>query len=286
MKKGMGGKVTYTPKQTPVAPVVPNAPAATPQPTPQPQQVNTQGGANLGAVLNNFLQMDDNTMASTLKSWATDSIDSNQQDTGVTRFFNAIGWAGRNPDVVPDEDALISYSIANKLKRQYMYHSDAPTTQTPDAGVFASQYMGQGRQFYSYGVYGDGTYWQVGNSANNFRSYGGSAMATQIKGIFNGNAKPINSRNLSQLESSFSRSHPAAYAQIRQYANASRSYGGSDSTAGIIAAIHGYNVIDAGNYQVVLDRSATTVVQTAHHGYFFMGSKSRGTKPQTWKYNT
>ena len=287
MKKGMGGKVTYTPKKSPVAPVVPNAPAATPQPTPQPQQVNTKGGANLGAVLNNFLQMDDNTMASTLKSWATDSIDSNQQDTGVTRFFNAIGWSARTPQVVADEDALQNYRIQNKLtSNQYIYHSDAPTSQTPDAGVFASQYMGAGRQFHSYGVLGDGTYWETGNPRGNFSGYGGSAMATQIKGLFNSNAKPISRTALHTLRRQFAANNPNAFKQIQQYAARSNSYGGSNSTDGIIAAIHGYNVITGGSYNVVLDRSATTVVQTAHHGYFFSGSRSRGTKPQNWKYLT
>ena len=140
--------------------------------------------------------------------FTTTRVDGDQQNSDTQRFFNAIGWADRKPQVLGEN----AYETARRAARgQSWYHTDDTVAGVPDASKFSKQYMGAGRQFLSGGIHGDGTYW-----ANNSRgswAYGGASRAAQFKGFFNSKASIVSEAALDQQIKSWSRSHPARTAK-------------------------------------------------------------------------
>ena len=205
--------------------------------------------------------MPDAQMARELDSiYSRTSYDRNQQNTDTQRFFNAIGWADRTPDIMDER----SYEAARRQQRaKSWYHADDPSPGVPDAATHSKQYQGAGKQYLSGGIHGDGTYWA--DSAGSSWGYASSPKGAQIKGFFNSRARVVEEHALRSQIQRWSRSHPQAYRRIMRSSNAYSN--GLDGHLSVFAAMFGYNVINykAAGYRTVLDRSATTVSRTIKH---------------------
>lgn len=205
-------------------------------------------------------RMSDRQLSSTLDDiFSNTPVDDNQQNTDTQRFFNAIGWSDRKPQVLGES----AYETARSAARaKSWYHTDdvSPRHGVSDASTYSKQYMGAGRQFLSGGIHGDGTYWADTSMDSWF--YGSHPRATQIKGFFNTKTRSISERSLDTQIAQWRHAHPRAYQKI---VNSQGGYGsGLDGTRSVFAAMFGYNVIEyaSSGYRTVLDRSATTVSST------------------------
>lgn len=194
--------------------------------------------------------------------------DPNQQpsDHGEQKFFNAIGWASRVPELVATEEEL--QDIAGK--EGIMYHTDSPFEGVEDAQVFADQYMGDGRQFMSHGIFGAGTYFT--NDKQEAYAYGDGEKAYQIAGVLNKKARIIDTNSLLDKMNDLRKKDRALYEAIE--AMHPRKLGSQEKEVrSIFAAYFGYNVIDSTpyaswqdmHYYTILDRSATTVSRRGYH---------------------
>lgn len=222
--------------------------------------------------LYNFFKQADNAAADAmLAQWRAEKLDTDnrQQDTDTQRFFNYIGWAAEEPEVLTEAQYQQAWQQAGKPAQ--MYHSDNPYNGV-GARQFAAQYMGQGqnfagdtyRHFLSGGVHGDGTYFA--DSARESAYYGTS----QFRGFFNSNAKVITQAALDSQYQSDVKKYPALKHVMDKL---STGYGNGYSGArSVYAAMLGYNIIDASyhsGYYTVLNRNATTVsskTKKATHG--------------------
>lgn len=231
------------------------APAATAAPAPTPAATQPQYN------IDDFSYMTETQISMALDQIFTQTtVDRDQQNSDTQRFFNAIGWADRKPQVL-DENA---YENARRSSgARSWYHTDDTAPGVSDASKFSKQYMGGGRQFLSGGIHGDGTYW-ARSSGGSWR-YGTSRKASQIKGFLNSKARVIKEADLDRKIDQWRSNNPAAYYRI---ANASGGYrNGIRGTKSILAAMFGYNVIDypSAGYRTILDRSVTTVSSTFRH---------------------
>lgn len=222
--------------------------------------------------LYNFFKQADNAAADAmLAQWRAEKLDTDnrQQNTDTQRFFNYIGWAAEEPEVLTEAQYQQAWQQAGKPAQ--MYHSDNPYNGV-GARQFAAQYMGQGqnfagdtyRHFLSGGVHGDGTYFA--DSARESAYYGTS----QFRGFFNSNAKVITQAALDSQYQSDVKKYPALKHVMDKL---STGYGNGYSGArSVYAAMLGYNIIDASyhsGYYTVLNRNATTVsskTKKATHG--------------------
>lgn len=209
-------------------------------------------------------------------------IDDNQNDNVVQKFLNALGWANNKPTLVADEDALIAAARTDRLAgTKNMYHTDAPTSVTPDAADYAAQYHGQGRHYASDGIAGAGTYWAT-DSLDSLGYGFGARSCYQIKGFLNKKAKVIdmNGATWKKIHADFLRKNPSTYNYLLNH------HGTRSNYKSIIAAMYGYNVIKNRDYYTILDRSATTVTKKGYHGASFGGhSGGRGSGRMPWKHN-
>lgn len=202
-----------------------------------------------------------------LQSVKSEVVDDRQQNDDISRFFNQIGWAERTPEVLDENTFQQVYQAAGKP--QMMYHSDDPIGTKGQPGYiggreFISQYMGNSkdaagntrRQYYSNGIYGNGTYYAT--TAGESAYYGKS----QFHGFLNSNAKTISISSLNAKINAYCNKYPA-FKSV--YDKITGGYSGSDTndsqaSVSVMAAMMGYNVIHNGHgYYAVLDRSVTTV---------------------------
>ena len=108
------------------------------------------------------------------------------------------------------------------------------------------------------GVYGDGHYFADSQRGSN--AYGntrGNAMATSfVRMKLNSNAKIISHTALDRM---YRNDNSASARRIKKMSGVAGYGGGSSNGISIYALRKGYNVIDAGSYKVVIDRSAMTL---------------------------
>lgn len=222
-------------------------------------------------VIGTLGQLSDEEMIVEINKAFNVEIDKNQNDTDTQRFFNAIGWTERKPEVLNEYDFETK---RKKLKASTIYHCDAPFTledsdEKIDAEKFVKQFFATdnapNRQYLSAGLYGDGTYFST-DSVAIWADYAENEMqATQFKAFLNSNAKIIEDQILNEIVLNYKHTHPESY-RLLEYCKQGTGKGKTDGMRSIIAAINGYNVIKSkrGNsfksevYYTVLDRSAIT----------------------------
>ncbi len=242
-------------------PVQPQQDTDNDQQTTQSPVDGTQRITDPQDLLEFFKNADNKAADAMLAQWRAEPLDTDnrQQDTDTQRFFNYIGWAAEEPEVLTEAQYQQAWQQAGQP--QQMYHADNPCGGV-GARQFAAQYMGNGqnfagdtyRHFLSGGIHGDGTYFA--DSAQESQFYGTS----QFRGFYNSNAKIITEAQLDSTYRQMSRQYPALEHVMDQM---STGYGNGYSGArSVFAAMLGYNVIDAtyhDGYYAVLNRKATTV---------------------------
>lgn len=207
--------------------------------------------------MNYFDNAGDSEAIAALAEWRQERMDADNRsnDTDVQRFLHNIGWSDNVPEVMDEQQYQAALRAAGNPDQ--LYHADKPAGGAT-AQQFAEQYFGQGRDangnlyrhYASNGYYGGGTYFA--DDATDSASYG----TNQFRGFLNNKAKVIDSWTLQNDYTTYAASHPAF---ARMMNRVKVGYGGDGEKLSIFAAMRGYNVIKAGSYYVVLDRSATTV---------------------------
>lgn len=221
------------------------------------------GSAGPAVNLSDFQAADLDRIKEIAKIVAGIKNDPNQQpDTnGVQQFFNAIGWTSNKPELVESAQDLANMKDA---KSEFLFHTDMPWGSVKDAKTFADQYMGDGRQFMSNGVYGGGTYFA--STEHDSWEYGAQERkAYQFMARLNSKAKVIDSDLLRKEISNLSMTKPKVWQAIKDM-NDNSAHRVHD-TQSLFAAYFGYNVIyaKADGYYTVLDRAATTVSREGVH---------------------
>ncbi|MBR3305768.1 MAG: hypothetical protein IKI75_00775 [Lachnospiraceae bacterium] len=207
----------------------------------------------------------------------TQQVDPDQSDTITSRFFNALGWAEHKP-VITDKDG-IDEAVSQSPVQKKMYHTINTPDGSDDAMDQAKQLMGEGRQYYSSGLFGKGTYiaspMQTGEeaqekAASHCWTYGTEAGSVQFTLTFNKDAKIADFRKLDELTKLFAKQFPNLIAYLKNNEEAGKrkftfGSGEAGSAQSIVAAFGGYNVIkamrgtDSQDYYVAFDRSAITI---------------------------
>ena len=222
-----------------------------------PQALAAQIAGDPGAIL----RMADDQAVSALdfirKNTDTSSRYGTQQDTDTQRFINFIGWGDTMPEVI-SESAFDRRVKAQKATTYYHADGDRGRRKGSD---FNDQLM-YGPNYLSGGIHGDGTY--VASDARDSAGYGTS----QVKMIFNKNAKIISENDLGVKTAKLYRTMPKTMKAIEKMSSgySSGAYGGNKyAVKTFVAAICGYNVIAASGthkyagYHAVMDKSVLTI---------------------------
>ncbi len=204
-------------------------------------------------------------------------IDDDQNDVFSTRFFNALGWTSRQPEVVEDYE-IDDVAMESPLKKKLFHCIDS--SGDPDKGATLGRQLlsDQGQRHYlSNGQSGKGTYLGMrgdipGSSDERVRdhlwsSYGREVGAVQFSMCFNKNAKIIERQRLVNMVNKQFRGN---FSQLYGLLSSSES-GPMFQYLTTIAAFFGYNTIQTQGtlewnpsiwYFVTTDRSALTISNT------------------------
>ncbi len=220
----------------------------------------------------------DNRMAAILKTLyeKNGGYDDNQSPVLCTKFFNAIGWADHKPKV---EEGEWKWLKKSPLKNRLAYHCISPVNEETEGVKMAKQLMGDGKQYYSDGMIGRGTYLGVTTDDKTktcdytkkhiWENYGKKNGSVQLSMCFNENMRKIKSSDLKKkiaekMEGKFGKTVD----YINRTVSSQRARTGEENLS-ILAAILGYNTIEGSNlvfekqynYFVTFDRKALTVLK-------------------------
>ena len=226
-------------------------------------------------VKENELKELDNRMAEILKELLTLPIDKNQNDTGSTRFFNALGWTSEKPKIT---DRDIEDLVYDAPLRKKLFHSitnyDPDGNAVPQAKQLAGIGEGKSRQYMSNGVYGKGTYLATNNddidagdevTEAHCWEYGDKKGSVQLEMVFNENARIVKEEQLDALAGVLKDKFPEVYSKL--YRADSFRRGGKEYFS-LIGAFFGYNVIFGSkgaqhvDYLQCFNRRALTISNT------------------------
>ena len=151
----------------------------------------------------------DEHMASVMRKINNGKVDDNQSPCFTSKYFNAIGWSERKPQVA--NEGVFNRTVNNSPLKNFInkgYHTIDAQNGSPGA-VFGRQFLGYGknsRQYYSDGMYGKGTYQAYTSKGvddkraeDNSWEYGKSHGAVQFQLALNGNARTVRSQALGEM---------------------------------------------------------------------------------------
>ena len=208
-------------------------------------------------------------------------VGDDQNDTSSTRFFNAIGWADRKPDIV-DETGFEATLRVSEHKRP-MYHAINQTDKL-NATDLAKQLLGlapgKSRQYYSNGFMGKGTYFASVNMEHQDRpdklavaaswGYGENIGSVQVKACLNSHAR------INDFVYDYITPRNRAEPMKKAFPNVFKALPVDEMTGddlyqfySIVTALMGFNVLYSRDmnrtgcdFYVVLDRSVLTMTGT------------------------
>ena len=219
----------------------------------------------------------DNQMAAVLRVIKQDNppvvpVDADQADTMSTRFFNALGWTDRKPELVSEAelDQTISQSTLDAKHKRKMFHTIEEKTGTPGI-TMARQLLGDGRHFLSEGISGRGTYLATSarqddrSASEHCWSYGRTANSVQFSLCLNDKAKVFSKLQLMGLKRDLEEKIPGIMRVLAGSEKTTRRLNVNQESSMYIA-LAGYNTIfcpnDGGfglnDYYVTGDRSVLT----------------------------
>ena len=210
-------------------------------------------------------------------------IDPDQNDTMTSRFFNALGWTSRKPEVVSEyefEDAVQESKLHTR-----MYHCIQAISGDPESGINMAKQLisdqGQ-KQYMSDGMYGKGTYLavDVGKpdytcedvSRHCWTNYGQTEGSVQFTLCFNEKAKSVDEMPLqNMIRGKFKKDFAKVFDILSLSEKQGRRHG--QAHLSMFAAFFGYNVIKGSfgvgsfgdpkaDYYVAIDRSVLTISDT------------------------
>lgn len=210
-------------------------------------------------------------------------VDANQNKDLSTRFFNALGWTSRVPNVVPDiDDEIIA---RGPVDRKLLHTIAAFTTKVNDEEVritgehMAKQLMGylagNSRHFMSNGYAGKGTYLATAKNKNemgraredSWTKYGTTNESVQLTLAFNEKTRLASQDKLEKLKGTLVRKLPRLAKHFNEITNGMR---GGDPSLSIVGALFGYNATICRenssfsfDYYVTYDRSTLSIATTA-----------------------
>ena len=211
----------------------------------------------------------------------SDAVAEGQSDCFTTRFCNALGLSDKKPTVT-DAAGLEEAKKKSPIKA-IMYHTINPKQEETDSSAMVEQLFGKGRQYYSDGIHGRGTYtsyslggdvpvWHKGDSEEWAKAvswgYGQREGAIQVSMVINEKSRIIEEDELKKKIKSLEELFPEMVDCItNNQLSALSSYMDKHRTLlGIYAALLGYNVVNipesgkmSAKFALVVDRSALTV---------------------------